>query len=295
VEVLEGLGGPQGGCPGQHKKILRGGFGEGYEAHWDRVYPIWRRLVAKLRIKAKVLTKRMIPIGDPRLKGMNDTQWVFELESMNLQEKQRYDDIRTISDAVRRQMVSMLGLNLLPLEDEKTGKLRLPEEDECLPLALLIGNDNVLTAIKSRTEEYLNQQAVLQQLSVTEEARKDGKAVDTGVVEMSPEELEAFMNDDGDVEFENAPEDLLKAMKWGGRDTQVLLENLVLAKEDLGDDPLKEKDARTIGAARQDLKKRYGKKTVESRQEVEVEEVDLGLSPSTSEQEKRPVVTLDVK
>jgi hypothetical protein len=237
----------------------------------------------------------MIPIGDPRLKGMNDTQWVFELESMNLQEKQRYDDIRTISDAVRRQMVSMLGLNLLPLEDEKTGKLRLPEEDECLPLALLIGNDNVLTAIKSRTEEYLNQQAVLQQLSVTEEARKDGKAVDTGVVEMSPEELEAFMNDDGDVEFENAPEDLLKAMKWGGRDTQVLLENLVLAKEDLGDDPLKEKDARTIGAARQDLKKRYGKKTVESRQEVEVEEVDLGLRPSTSEQEKRPVVTLDVK
>jgi hypothetical protein len=225
---------------------------------------------------------------------MNDTQWIFELESMNLQEKQRYDDIRTISEAVRKQVVSMLGLNLLPVEDERTGRLRLPGDEECLPLVLLIGNDNVLAAIKSRTEEYINQQEVLQQLEVADVARKDGVTVNTGVAELTPEALEAFMKDEGDVEFENAPEDLLKAMNWGGRDTQMLLENLVLSKDDLGDDPLVEKSARTIGRVRSDIKNQYGKKVLEPQGAPELEEVDLGLSKPTPKVDDRPVVTLDV-
>lgn len=231
-------------------------------------------------------------MGDPRLKGMNDTQWVFELEAMNLQDVERLDDLRVLSKIVRHQVVTMLGLNILPVEDEETHLLREPEDSECLPLVAFIGREDILTAIKQKRDEYENQQVVQAQLRASDPLRGPGKKVDTGVVEMSPEELEQFMNDEGDIEFENAPEDLLKAMRWGDKGSQMLLENLVLSKEDLGDDPFASK-ARTIGKAREDLLKPYKKRGAASA--VQIEEIDLGLRADRPADEQRPIVTLDVK
>lgn len=232
-------------------------------------------------------------LGDPRLKGMNDTQWVFELEAMNLQDKERYDDIRMLSEITKKQIISMLGLNLLPVEDEKTGLLRQPEEHECLPLAIMLGRDDILAAIKERQEQYHTQEEVREQLEASDALRGPSEKPDTGVVEMTPEELDEFMQDEGDVEFENAPEDLLKSMKWGGRGTQMLLENLVLSKDDLGDDPLVDLPARTLGKARLDIKDSLKKRPVVSG--IEVEEVELRSTKGSGVKSDRPVVTLDIE
>ena len=235
----------------------------------------------------------MMCLGDPRLQGMNDTQWVFELEAMNLQDKERYDDLRLLADIVKKQVINMLGLNLLPVEDETTHLLRQPEENECLPLAVMVGRDDILMAIKQRQEEYQTQEKVREQLAASDVLQDTGESVDTGVVEMTPEELDAFMEDEGDVEFENAPEDFLKTMQWGGRGTQMMLENLVLLKDDLKEDPLADSPARTIGKARSDMKAARRQKTEVSS--IEVEEVELTSARGAGVKSDRPTVTLEVK
>ena len=171
--------------------------------------------------------------------------------------------------------------------------LRQPDENECLPLAVMIGRDDILKAIKERQEEYQVQEKVREQLAASDVLQSTGEPVDTGVVEMTPEELDAFMSDDGDVEFDNEADELLKTMQWGGRGTQAMLENLVLLKDDLGDDPLADLPARTIGKARSDLKASRKKKTEVSS--IEIEEVDLTSARGAGVKSERPTVTLEVK
>ncbi|RLI87335.1 MAG: hypothetical protein DRP01_02180, partial [Archaeoglobales archaeon] len=100
------------------------------------------------------MSKRQIPIGDPRIRDMNDTQWVFELEVLNRDEAKRLEDIELMAEMTREQVSSMLGINLCPVEDEKTGLLRMPKPEESIPLAFMIGRDDVLTMIKERQDEY---------------------------------------------------------------------------------------------------------------------------------------------
>lgn len=211
------------------------------------------------------MTKRQIPIGDPRIRGMNDTQWVFELEAMNKEDSERYKDIQMMADIVREQVAGMLGLNLCPVQDEATGLLRMPSSHEIMPLALMTGRDDVLTMIKERHEELATQEEVRAQLSA------EGKEYDNGIVELSPEELEAFMDDPGDVEFDSTPEDLKKAMGWGDGLTQVYLENLVLNKDDIDEGTL-DAEARTIGQARADIRGAHAQAMAGG---CEIEEVDI--------------------
>ena len=49
---------------------------------------------------------------------MNDTQWLFELESLYAKEEQRYEEIQVLTDVARKGLVSILGLNLMPIEEE---------------------------------------------------------------------------------------------------------------------------------------------------------------------------------
>jgi len=232
------------------------------------------------------LTKRQIPIGDPRIKGMNDTQWVFELEAMNKEDLDRYKDIELMADIVKDQVVSMLGLNLCPVEDEETGLLRMPTPDEIMPLSVMTGRDDVLSMIKDRTEQLHTQQEVAGQLAASGQVGDDGRPVDTGVVEMTPDELEAFMEDDGDVECDSTPEELQRMMSWGGRDNQALLESLVLNKDDIEENSLSDVAARTIGQARHDMKREH------SQQHI-VEHVDLVSVQVTSDKSVEAEPSLD--
>lgn len=239
------------------------------------------------------MTKRMMSLGDPRLRGMNDTQWVFELEAMNLQEKERYDDLRMISNLLKKEVITMLGLNQLPVEDPHTKLLRRPEDHECLPLIAFIGSEVALSTIKQKQEELENQEHVQQQLAALDPLTGSSEPVDLGINEMSPEQLDEFMKDEGDVEFENAPADFLKSMQWGGHDTQALLEHLVLSKDDLGEDPLNPSPGRTIRQARADVKSQLRSKR--QVQGIDVEEIDLGSKTPKDPEGEKPAVILEVK
>lgn len=240
------------------------------------------------------MTKRQVPIGDPRIKGMNDTQWVFEMEALNKEDSERYEDIRMMAEVAKDQFVSALGLNLCPIEDPVTGLLRMPESHEIMPLAVMTGRDDVLGMIKERHEDFINQEEVRAQLA------QEGEDYDDGIVELSPEELQQFMEDEGDVEFDSTPEELKKSMGWGDGLTQAYLENLVLNKDDVEEGTL-DVAARTIGEARADIRKEHAEKKAAPPEMPEAEEVDIVpveiLSDRAVEQgdpsRPRPVITLD--
>jgi hypothetical protein len=98
---------------------------------------------------------------------MNDTQWLFELESLNYGEEKRYDELNIMAKMIREAAVSILGLNLMPIEEElpvelgggldETGKpimrLRSPNENEIIPLAIMTGREEILSEILKRSKE----------------------------------------------------------------------------------------------------------------------------------------------
>jgi len=220
---------------------------------------------------------------------MNDTQWVFEMETIRQEESKRYEDIRMMADIVRDQMVRMLGLNLCPVEDPETGLLRMPEGHEMMPLAVMTGRDDVLQIIRERHEELMTQEDVRAQLG-------PGAPEDAGgIVELTPEELQSFMDDSGDVEFDSTPEELQKAMGWGDAFSQQYLESTVLNKDDIEEGTL-DAAARTIGQARADIRREAAKNRESEVAPVETILVEI-MSDRAAEQtvpeEGRPVVVVD--
>ena len=81
---------------------------------------------------------------------MNNTQWLFELESLYHREETRYEEISAFSKIIKQGVATMLGLNLMPMED-KIGvdangddiiRYRRPNEDEYLPFSLMVGRED---------------------------------------------------------------------------------------------------------------------------------------------------------
>lgn len=173
---------------------------------------------------------------------MNDTQWLFELESLYAKEEQRYEEIQVLADTARKGLVHMLGLNLMPVaeeipfeerdieyagsvgEDKIFTRLRQPEDHEFIPLSILMGREEIIAEIIKRQQELFDQEELVKK----EEAGE--------VPQMTPEELDAFMNEDldGDMMFLDNPVDLEKKMIWESEEMQKL--NAALVK------PMTEKD-----------------------------------------------------
>ena len=184
---------------------------------------------------------------------MNDTQWVFELESMNLEDEEKLKQMSELTEVIRESVANMLGLNLLPVEDEETGLLRKPEQDEYVPLALALGRDDYVKLVMEKREEFANQEQERFKLMEEGLLSPGVSSESDGIIERTPEELEEFMKDDGDIDFENTPEEMQKLMDWGSKETQAYLENIVLNKDDIDETATDLQPARTIGRARQDL------------------------------------------
>lgn len=191
---------------------------------------------------------------------MNDTQWVFELEAMNQAEQEKISQYRSVAEIFKKQVIHMLGLDLCPVEDPDTNLLRMPDVDECIPLAAIIGRDDVLKMIEDRMGEYLNQEHTRNQLESGDPnglgpIRSDGVPADIAV-ELTPEELEEFMSDPGDVDFENSHEEVAKALNWASPLDRSVLETVVLNKDDIDaeGDVSGPSQGRTLGQLRQDLK-----------------------------------------
>ena len=168
---------------------------------------------------------------------MNDTQWLFELESLYAKEEQRYEEIQVLTDVARKGLVSILGLNLMPIEEEVPvedrdieyvgaigedkvfTKLRQPKDHEFLPLSILMGREEIIAEIVKRQQELQDQD----ELDAKEESGES--------VHMTPDELDDFMNDgldDGDMVFLDSAVDLEKKMLWESEETQKINRALVL-------------------------------------------------------------------
>jgi len=188
---------------------------------------MWKVIVAQLRVKAEVVSRKKLLWSDPNIKKMNPTQWLMELESIAVLDERKYDDISALFKVARRNIIDLLGLNLMPVEHtiesdsgEQLVMLRRPEDHEVIPLAILCGNEAILKEISDKNSEMVEQENI------------DQKEREGTVKVMTPEELDEFIQ--GDLEFPSDPEQLEKVLKWKSEENQMMLKSMVqpLSKKD---------------------------------------------------------------
>ncbi len=126
---------------------------------------------------------------------MNETQWLFELETFVINEEQRYEDVSLMAKAAKRAAIQLLGLNILPVEDKDTGRLRPREDHEVIPLLAAICREDIAMEVKNRIEDMQAQDLVQSDL----EREQRGEAQP-----MTAEEMDAFMN--SDIDFTDTAE-----------------------------------------------------------------------------------------
>lgn len=152
---------------------------------------------------------------------MNETCWAFECETLRLKEERRADELGMIFKAVRRELINLLGLNMMPFEDQETGRLRRAGEDEYVPLAVLTAREGMVEAFIQKNEEYEQQEKAAKDVEFEEQ---------TGQTEMlSPEELDEFMGQD--LVFLDDPEELKRRAALAAPETKWVSANVVKALE----------------------------------------------------------------
>ena len=174
----------------------------------------------------------------PEVKQMNDTQWLCELEGLYMLEEERYEEIKLLSKLTKKALVDLLGLNLMPVEEEIPieerdveyvgaigeekvyRKLRQPEEHEVIPLSILMGREEIVAEIIKRQKELHDQEEL------------DEKEAKGDLVHMSPEELDKFM--EGDMVFPDDPKEAQRKMIWESEEFQANVAAMVK--------PMSEKD-----------------------------------------------------
>lgn len=157
---------------------------------------------------------------------MNDTQLIAELECLYMKEESRAKEIELLKNSI----INILGLNMVPVNDPVTGKLRMPEENEIMPLAALIGSPELLSEVAKKHQEMMEEQ------KVEEELELEGLGE---VKEWTPEELEDFINEDSEFDFIDDPEAFRKHMIWNSLETKQALSSMVVPLESL-EDPYEE-------------------------------------------------------
>gem|GEM_PF-3633456 len=161
-------------------------------------------------------------ISDPRVQTMNDTRWAFEYETLRLKETRRSEEVGTIFKAGRRELINLLGLNMMPLEDPETHLLRRPGENDYIPLAVMTAREGMVEAFIQKNEELMQQEQAAKDLELEET---------TGKAEMmSSEELDDFMKED--IVFLDDPEELKKRAVMASPETKWLTNNVVKTLED---------------------------------------------------------------
>ena len=175
-------------------------------------------------------------MSDPLVAKMTPTQWVFELEGLASLDERKYQDIEALVKIGRSSFIDLMGLNLMPVEDTHEDEfgneittLRRPKDTEVMPLALLCGNEAMLSEVTKKNQELQQQEEL--------ESKLEGGVI----VERTPEELDEFI-DDGDVDFPDDPEQMEKFLQWKSPETQSVLKSMVK--------PLDEKDAHLNTTAR---------------------------------------------
>jgi len=131
---------------------------------------------------------------------MNDTRWLFELESLQIDEEEKMENMKLVLEYAKKLGITLLGLNMLPVTDEETGLLRMPNDDEVLPLAALTANESVLSQIGKLQEEMSVQDSISQELDMEDDEIP----------------LEILEENEGDIEFLDDPSQLSQFSTLGG-------------------------------------------------------------------------------
>jgi hypothetical protein len=152
---------------------------------------------------------------------MNETKWMFEYEVLRMKEERRAEEVGTMFKAIRKELLNILGLNLMPMEDEN-GLLRRPDENEYIPLAVMTAREGFIEAFVQRNDDLKQQ----------EEAAKDLEKEETlGMSDaMSEEELDEFMKDD--IVFLDDPEELQKYAVRSSPETKWINSNVIKPLEE---------------------------------------------------------------
>lgn len=160
-------------------------------------------------------------ISDPIVSNMNETKWMFEYEVLRMKEERRAEEVGTMFKAIRKELLNILGLNLMPMEDEN-GLLRRPDENEYIPLAVMTAREGFIEAFVQRNDDLKQQ----------EEAAKDLENEETlGVSDaMSEEELDEFMKDE--VVFLDDPAELQKYAVRSSPETKWINNNVIKPLEE---------------------------------------------------------------
>jgi len=164
-------------------------------------------------------------INDPLVREMNETQWMFELESLRLSEEDRVKEIKEVLDVFMASMANMLGLDLMPFREED-GTLRQPTREEYIPLSLLVARREWLKELGEAMQEFMAQEQIAEEL--------DSPPAGTVTSLEELEELEAQQKEiemAGDIEFPEDQEDLRKFMKWNSPRNKFIQDNIVLPLE----------------------------------------------------------------
>lgn len=163
-------------------------------------------------------------VTDPRFQEMNETQILWELENVREMDREKYEEFINIGKIVRQSVINVLGLNLMPIEDEE-GNLRRMREGEFMPLMMGVGQPELLKSIVEK----------MQELDVIEkEAENIELETDPGYEgdrPMTPEELDSFMSG-GDIEFVDDPEEFEKYVAWNSVEAHKIRESLIKPLED---------------------------------------------------------------
>jgi len=197
---------------------------------------MWRKLAVKHRVKSEVLTHKKILISDPSVNKMNDTQWLFEYEGLKYAEECKLEEYKAISQYIKKGFISMLGLDLFPIEEEvgtdpagqPIMKYRRPEDHEIMPLAVYVGREEILAEVAKRHQEL-----ALQEKADSGEVEEEFVASD-----MSLEDLDGLFgsDSDSDISFPTGPEDIRKHNIWNSATTQATLKSMFVEKSDSDED-----------------------------------------------------------
>jgi hypothetical protein len=133
--------------------------------------PYAREVIAQMRIRARVLSKKRILASDPVIGQMNVTRWNYEAWQLRLDEEQEFRSMSLVATELlksfRVMLCSVLGNNLEPIEvpdpanPDKT-ILRWQERDEFLPLIMAIARPDYVKQAMEKIEAIKIQDGISQ-------------------------------------------------------------------------------------------------------------------------------------
>jgi len=139
---------------------------------------------------------------------MNSTRWLFEYESARFEEENKYEDYRFFMKALKKTLLHIYGLDIVPVEGDD-GLLRRTDDDEFIPLSLIVGRREWVKDVGEKFQEFQAQ----------EEAKIKPVEID------SLEDLEVVEEfDDGDILFDD-PEEMRKHAIWNSPQSKYIREH----------------------------------------------------------------------